>query len=230
MGQLAVNFSVIIPVACGENSWRDLIADLDFLAPEDEILIVGPDMAPSDFAIYQDHFNIKWINAELGRARQLNTGAMLSQNNFLWFIHCDSRISKKSFEALKKHCWIHPEYLYYFDLKFSSDGPRFMFVNEWGVYIRSRILKMPFGDQAFCLTKENFNRIGTFDEQCLYGEDHLFVWNARIKKISVVSVKESIFTSARRYQKMGWGKTTLNHLWKTFAQAYPKFLELIRLH
>lgn len=228
MSQDEINFSVIIPVANGENAWRDLLTDLEFLAPEDEILIVSPDSAPRDFSIYQNLFNIKWINTELGRARQLNMGARLSQNNFLWFVHCDSRISKESFELLKKNLINNPKNLYYFDLKFSNDGPPFMIINEWGVYIRSRLLKMPFGDQAFSLMKESFQRIGPFDERCLYGEDHLFVWNARIKKISVVSVKSSIVTSARRYQKKGWGKTTLNHLWKTFYQAFPKFLELVR--
>lgn len=228
MSQDEINFSVIIPVASGENAWRILLTDLEFLTPKDEIIIVGPDLAPNDFSIFQNHFNIKWIKTEQGRARQLNTGARLSQNDYLWFIHCDSRISKKSFESLKKNFLINPRNLYYFDLKFSSDGPFLMIVNEWGVYIRSRLLKMPFGDQAFSLMKENFQRIGPFDEQCSYGEDHLFVWNARIKKIPVVSIKASVITSARRYQKKGWGKTTLDHLWKTFYQAFPKFLELIR--
>jgi hypothetical protein len=221
-----VSISIIIPVAVGDLSFKSLIEDLSFLDTSDEIIIVSPENISNVLA--SSNKKIEWINSEAGRGIQLNTGAKFAKNEFLWFLHCDSRVKKTAYEKLKKCISKDPLHLYYFDLNFLSDGPSLMILNELGVFVRSRFLKMPFGDQGFCIRKDLFFKLGTFDEKCLYGEDHLFAWQSRINGIPLQSVKESISTSARKYKLHGWGKVTIIHLIKTYQQAIPQFIRLLK--
>lgn len=222
-----MNLSVIIPVAPNDDDWKILLSDLQFLSEEDECIFVSPHNIKDELSKYKFRFKITWIYSDLGRARQLNTGARDAKNDFFWFVHCDSRISLESLSALKNEIKIKPNKLYFFDLKFISDGPLLMVLNELGVFIRAKILKIPFGDQAFCMNKEIFFKLGQFDENAVYGEDHLLIWKAHQKKVAISSIGKSIYTSSRRYKKYGWLFTTTDHLWKTFKQGFPQFLILV---
>jgi rSAM/selenodomain-associated transferase 1 len=87
-------------------------------------------------------------------------------------------------------------------------------------------LRLPFGDQGFCLSNEQFCRLGGFNESLQYGEDHDLIWRAHRAGISVKRVPAPIATSARKYRREGWLRTTGLHLWRTINQAAPQFLRL----
>ena len=220
-----MNLSVIIPIAPNDESWRRLLPDLFFLSEQDEIIMVSPNSRPANLGEFNLKANIFWVNSDVGRAVQLNMGAKNSKNEFLWFIHSDSKINHKSYEELVKKLSSKSNALYYFDLKFSNDGPRLMFLNQLGVFIRSRLFSIPFGDQAFCIRRDLFNSLKGFDESCTFGEDHLFVWQARFNDIQIISVGEPIHTSSRKYLENGWFKTTTDHLLKTYQQALPRMIK-----
>lgn len=223
-----MDLSVIIPIAPNDESWRSLLPDLFFLTEKDEIIMVSPNSRPVNLGDFNLKANIFWINSDLGRAIQLNIGAKKARNEFLWFLHSDSKINQKSYEILIRRIDSKLDALYYFDLKFLNDGSKLMFLNQVGTFIRSRLFSIPFGDQAFCIRRDLFNLLKGFDESCSYGEDHLFVWKARINNIQIISVGESIYTSARKYKKNGWLTTTIDHLLKTYEQAFPQMIKLIR--
>lgn len=227
-----MHFSVIIPVASEDDGWSKLLPDLIFLKKEDECIFVSPNDFSADLLALAKKTNLKcnvrWIYSEQGRAKQQNIGAKNAKKSFLWFVHCDSRINVEAFDNLKKKLAINANHLYYFNLKFLSDGPRLMLLNEFGVFIRSNLFKIPFGDQAFCLRSETFFRLYGFDENANYGEDHLLIWKAHQRHIPVKSVGISIYTSARRYDSYGWSHTTGKHLLMTFKQAVPQFKILLK--
>ncbi|HEY9844874.1 MAG TPA: hypothetical protein V6D03_01635, partial [Candidatus Caenarcaniphilales bacterium] len=183
--RLLGNLAVIIPVAPGDIAWTRLVDDLKRLPMEAEILFVGPEL-PSTvirhlFEELASSQNVSWIQVPKGRGRQLNAGAKATQKPYLWFLHADSRLREPALYALERSLKHKPDALHYFDLEFLDDGPRLTLINEIGVWFRSHVLGLPFGDQGFCLARQLFQGLGGFCEDTSYGEDHLLVWQARIQ-------------------------------------------------
>ena len=229
--------SIIIPVGPGDESWRELLADLGPVGAE--VILVAPEpsihqMTPGGRS-YSDDFekssygvaaDVWWIEAPPGRARQMNAGVARARGRFVWFLHADSRVSEEAIRQFAGSLQRQPRALHYFDLSFQQDGPRLMPVNAAGVWIRSHVLGMPFGDQGLCLPRDLFESLGGFDEQANYGEDHLLVWRARRAGVPVRCCGGVIRTSARKYQRHGWGRTTAWHVWLTVRQAVPQYAGL----
>lgn len=224
--------SVVVPVAPWDSEWKTLLPDLAPLAREDEILVVGTQPEPADFQVCVTGCRlaarVRWLVASQGRARQMNHGASAAAGHWLWFLHADSRMQPDAIGALDGALTHHPDALHYFTLRFLEDGPAGMMLNELGVRFRSRVLRMPFGDQGFCLRRDLFASLGGYEVTAPYGEDHLLVWAARRRGIAVRGVPSAIQTSARKYQAGGWFRTTARHLRLTFAQAVPQFCLLLR--
>lgn len=224
--------SVIIPLAPGENAWRQLISDLDLLGTRAELLFVVTKENRNELEHELKQVSltpaVRAILSPPGRAAQLNVGATAAEGEFLLFLHADSRVSASAWDALLSSLAHYPDRLHYFNLRFQTDGPRWMPLNAWGVWIRSHWFKLPFGDQGLCLRAEHFQQIGPFDESLPYGEDHVFVWMARIHGLRLRCTSESIETSARKYRERGWLRTTLRHLWLTIRQAVPYWWRLVR--
>ncbi len=224
------NLTVVVPIGEGDESWRTLLGDLKGLPVAVQILLVGTSPQPDDLDDCLQRLELncttQWLCAPRGRARQMNHGACQAAHEFLWFLHADSRLTSQSLAALAEALEQNPEALYHFDLKFLTDGPRWASLNARGANLRSRIGGLPFGDQGLCLHRDVFGRLGGFDEQVSYGEDHLLVWKARALRVPLRRVSASIQTSARKYAQHGWARITLLHLWLTAKQALPQALRL----
>ena len=224
--------TVIIPVASGDEAWPALLGDLSVLSHQDEIIFVST-MAISKQVQSSPAFaalpcSCQFVDSAQGRAKQLNAGAGRASHANLWFLHCDSRVPEPSMKALLVALHDARESLHFFDLKFQDDGPSLVHLNGVGVWIRSRMLRLPFGDQGLCTSRAIFDALGGFDESTPYGEDHLFVWRAHQAGIRVRAVGAWLYTSARKYRTFGWRHTTARHLWLTTKQALPEFARLLR--
>jgi hypothetical protein len=219
---MLLKLSVVVPVAPGEDAWTRLLPDFASLPKGGEILFVGPERPDGLPA------SVNWIDAPLGRARQMNLAARAATGEFLWFLHADSRIPVGGVRRLAASLEEAPDALHYFDLAYGHGSPRLMSVNEVGVWLRSRVLKLPFGDQGLCLRKDLWTRLGGFPEDQPYGEDHLLVWRALRQGVTVKPVGARLVTSARKYQKQGWLKTTLRHQYLTYKQALPELVALVK--
>jgi len=224
--------SIVIPVGPEDVAWQSLVSDLADVDMDAELLLISARREPSDFdqlhAAGGAFRGIRWIATTAGRAHQMNTGAQLSTRPFFWFLHADSRVSIDAFEALERSLATHPHALHFFDLVFQDDGPSLVRLNALGVRVRSRYLGLPFGDQGLCTSRDTFQRLGGFDEQVEYGEDHLFVWAAHRHRVPLHRVGAFITTSARKYRAKGWLATTVLHGWRTWRQAIPEFCRLLR--
>jgi rSAM/selenodomain-associated transferase 2 len=209
--------SVIIPVGPGEVAWRDLLADLISLRESDEIVLVAA--RKEDVTAANELATVRWVVDRPGRARQLNTGVRHSLNPWLWFLHADTRLGPRAIAAAQRQAQTDASVLGYFELAFLDDGPRLMAINALGVWLRCRLFGLPFGDQAFLLSRSLFERIGPYDETLARGEDHALVWAAHRAGVPVRSLGARVRTSARRYAEHGWAHTTLLHLCLTYKQA-----------
>ncbi len=217
--------SVIIPLAHDETHWQALIPLLKTLPKDSEIILATNQTAEINIA---DFKGVKIIKGPSGRAHQMNAGARAAKNNWLWFLHADSRFEANAIEKLSAISQANKKALYYHTLKFLDDGPTAMTWNEWAVRWRSDYLKMPFGDQGFFIRKDLFEKLGTYREDVRYGEDHVFVWKVRQDGYPVLGTDTTLFTSARKYGNGGWASVTFIHVWHTIKQGVPERFKLLK--
>lgn len=217
--------SVIVPLAPMEDKWKELIPQLDGLPKGSEIILVVGIGENIDVSNYK---NVRFIEGRTGRAGRMNSGVDHAKNDCLWFLHADSRLSRDAIAKLVSAFNQETKALYYFDLKFLDDGPKLVKLNEWLVRWRSNVLKIPFGDQAFAISKELFLELGGYRDDATYGEDYLLTWKMKQEGYPICPIGEPIYTSARKYKKGGWGKVTLLHVALTFKQGWPEFWLWIR--
>jgi GT2 family glycosyltransferase len=189
------DLTVIIPLSPIENQQSVLLADLKALSD----------------------WGMEVIQCSKGsRACSLNKGAAQARGQWLWFVHADSRISERQLRALQRSLEQQPDAVHYFDLAFQA-APRYrrlVCINAWGANLRSKLFKAPFGDQAFCMHRDIFRRLGGFNENVSYGEDLLLVRRARRNKVPLIPVHSPILTSPRKYIANGWLRLTLLYQWR----------------
>ena len=231
----ARKIAVVVPIGTYDDSYRYLLEDLEAASFRGEVILVfskkallEPSKALKDLYSRETSLAIRVVLQSGSRAEKMNAGSLYAKQPFLWFLHADTRLSPRAVTALCEQLETYPERLHYFALRFKEEGLKFMRINEFGVMLRSRFLGMPFGDQGFCLSKEGFSRASCYPLGAPYGEDHLFVWRWRQLGHKIHPVPCAIFTSPRKYRDGGWGKTTLDHLYKTYVQAAPEALTLGR--
>lgn len=216
-----VSISVIIPVKDNDLEWQKLIQDLNHQNIK-EIILVGntPINIPKNHKL--KHFKIHNSN----RAKNLNYGALKAQEEFLWFLHADSRLDHNTLNYLITALEKAPHSLHYCNLDFGNSFLP-MKLNMIGVWLRCKILNIPFGDQGFCINRNLFQKLNFFPETANYGEDHLFIWKLKQEKINITSIKAKLYTSPRKYQKQGWLYTTLQHQYLWLKQAIPEYIKYL---
>jgi GT2 family glycosyltransferase len=207
------DLAVVIPVGPNDRSWRDLLPLLAGLPANAEVLLC---MVDDDAQPGPDDPRVRVLRGAAGRAAQQNRGAAASARPWLWFLHADSRFDHAALSAIERL----PDRpaLAWFDLRF-HDGGMAMALNTVGVWLRSRWLRMPFGDQGLLLPRAAFTALGGFDPSLDGGEDHALVWAARRAGLPLRPLRAALSTSARKYRERGWWRTTARHLRLTWAQA-----------
>ena len=234
------SLSIIIPIGPGDRSWHPLLEDLKTIS-RNKLIPFQWDIILCYCKEYENTFlkeletfkkeetlAIKPVASNRGRSTQQNKGAENAEGDFLWFLHADSKLEASSLIKLYQSIQDDPSALHYFNLAFLTDGPFLIFLNEWGARLRSEVFKMPFGDQGFCIKKEIFWSLGGFlvGGEKKGGEDHLFVWEVRKKGFSLRNTGGLLVTSARKYRKNGWLKTTAYHIYLTYKVAFRKYFGL----
>ena len=225
--------SVIVPIGLKDESWKSLIPDLLQLSSRDELVfsIVEDIAADLRQSVKWHHLScsVKIVQCIKGRARQMNQAAKTCRNSFYWFLHCDSRLEPGTVALIKQT--IAKEWpmqaIWYCDLKFARPRTSLMRLTELGVWVRSHILRLPFGDQGFVMGRVTFECLEGYSELAEFGEDHLMIWKAHEERIAVLPLKCSVLTSARKYQTQGWCSVTFRHLKLTVTQAVPELLKIL---
>lgn len=174
-------------------------------------------------ALHDNSFHFMVLHGPAGRARQINLALGQAAAQYVWILHCDSRMDQKDLQLFLQKL-TNPDRsfaaatLYYFNLKF-YDGPLFTWFNGFFANVRSKLCKLPFGDQGFFASRKFFHQAGLFNEAVSSGEDHAFVWQVKKRGDKIAPLNLSVSTSARKYQNLGWLRTTANHLYLTVKQA-----------
>lgn len=207
-------FSIIIPVSKNERDFS-LIKNIKSRFYDYEIILCIDDqnnLSEETLSEINNNANkiIKIDNSTRGKS--LNAGALRAENDYLWFLHIDSKIDNIAADDLDK---LKDNQLGYFKLSFDSKINQ---INASGANFRSKNFDLPFGDQSFLIKKNLFNLIGRFDETLKEGEDHKFVWDAKSLGVEIKEISKHIVSSARKYENKSFWQT-IKTLFKTAIQA-----------
>ncbi|ACN13155.1 glycosyl transferase, group 2 family protein [Desulforapulum autotrophicum HRM2] len=143
---------------------------------------------------------IKKITASRGRALQQNAGAAMARGDVLLFLHADTRLPR-DFHGLIVETLAQGFSGGAFDLHIDSSHPLIKLISKIASF-RSRITKIPYGDQAIFLKKELFNRIHGFDEIPLM-EDIALMQKIKKSGEPFKILPQKVSTSARRWINQG---------------------------
>ena len=205
-----VKFSIIVPVFHEGERISDLIEYLNRLDSDKNLEIIVVDGAhEKDTLRAIDGNHVIKISSEKGRAKQMNAGASVAKGQILIFLHADTELPLL---ALKKIDSIMERKEYVggaFDLGIKSDKFIFKVIGTLSS-LRSRLNRIPFGDQAVFIRNEYFNRIGGYKEIPLMEDVELM---RRIKKSrnKIWIFYERAMTSPRRWEKEGVMYCTLRN-------------------
>ena len=210
---LGQRLTVIIPLGPDETAADGLLAQLHALPAGSEVVLVGAGAPPPMPVGWPHALPCHRLASPAGRARQMNAGAAQAAGDWLWFLHADTRLTLPALPALAHFLAAGRPALGWFWLRFAADGPALTRLNGWGANIRSAVFGLPFGDQGLVLPTACFAAVGGYDETVAAGEDHHLVWALRRAGVGHRPVGAAIVTSARKYARLGWAKTTWRH-WK----------------
>lgn len=227
--------SVIIPV------WQEMetiCGALDYIEQigrnsSYEVVVVDGDRQGSTIATIQS--NPKWsdnssiqclISSKKGRANQMNYGAERAIAPVLLFLHADTKLPSNAFQKIITVFRRSPHITAgAFDL--SIDSPRWIFrvigkVSSW----RSRLTRIPYGDQGIFIRRETFEAVGGFANVPLM-EDVILMRSLKKRHMKIVFIGEPVVTSARRWEREGIIQCTLRNwclIILYYLGAAPNFL------
>lgn len=223
-----MSVSVIVPVGPDEPELPVLLGQLHMLPAGWQVIIALCPESEHLAPLAEQSASAEMIIAPRGRAQQMNAAVELATGEYLWFLHVDSVLTPEGVAALLEALQSKPQELLYYRLRFSRDGSGPTWLNAFSANLRSRWLGVPFGDQAFCLPRVTFLKVGGYREDLPYGEDHVLVWHLRLVGVPLQMLPASLETSARKYRAKGWVKLTLLYQWYWLRQAAPYACRLLR--
>jgi rSAM/selenodomain-associated transferase 2/rSAM/selenodomain-associated transferase 1 len=145
------------------------------------------------------------LTSPRGRSVQQNRGGEAAQGRVLLFLHADTLLPSDYVGAVFETLLSRNVVLGAFRFKTDLEKPAARVI-EWLVNLRSRHLRLPYGDQGLFLRKEVFERTGGFPEVPI-AEDLYFVKHLR-RQGRLGLAGACITTSGRRWRKTGFLRTT----------------------
>lgn len=204
-----VALSIIIPVlneaAAIPSTLQPLLLAPE-LATEIEVIVVDGGSQDNTVELAQALGARVLVSPRTGRAYQMNFGAAIAQGESLLFLHGDTQLPPDYLDHVQ--FWLaQPQVIAgAFSLKIAAPGWAYRLL-EVLIAGRSRLLSLPYGDQAIFIKTEQFRALGGFQPLPIM-EDFELV--QRLKRQGKIAIAISpVLTSNRRWQKLGILRTTL---------------------
>lgn len=207
--------SIIIPVFDESQIINATLAHLAELTFVDSFEIIVVDGHPSGSTISViTRSSVTKIIADKGRGSQMNAGAAAAAGNVLLFLHADTRLNHDALDQIMLAFKYHDMVGGAFDLEIASSQKIFRLI-ERAASVRSRLTRMPYGDQAIFLKKRFFDQIGGFKDIPVMEDVELM---QRVKKTGkkIKFIPRKVRTAARRWEKEGVLYCTLRN-WMLIA-------------
>ncbi len=141
-----------------------------------------------------------------GRGCQQNQGARLAQGDILLFLHADTQLPPDFGQAVI-NCLAEDTIIAgAFSLKIDGPGIGLRLIAGLA-NLRSRLLQLPYGDQAIFIRRPDFFRYGPFAEVPIM-EDYILI-RQLTRCGTIKTLSQEVTTSGRRWQRLGLIRTTV---------------------
>ncbi|SDU28902.1 TIGR04283 family arsenosugar biosynthesis glycosyltransferase [Desulfobacula phenolica] len=199
---MKTDISIIIPVLNeqeGINQAIEKIYQQDFSGTLEVIVVDGGKNGSTICCVKNK--DVITVVSPLGRGCQMNSGARMASGNILLFLHCDTSLPEGGLNAVQTVMENLSVKAGAFDLSIAGRGFFYRMV-EKTASLRSRITRIPYGDQAVFIRKNYFFDIGQYREIPIMEDVDLMV---RIKqdkgRLKFINTRTS--TSSRRWEQEG---------------------------
>jgi rSAM/selenodomain-associated transferase 2 len=198
----APTISIIIPVLREAHQLDSLIDHLNRIADGLPVEIIVVDGSPGGESIKAiSRKGVTLLTAPAGRARQMNAGAAAARGDFLLFLHADTRLPSGALRLIAEAFSDNRPVAGAFDLQYGSTRPSIRFVARVAC-IRSRLTRIPYGDQAQFFRRDHFELLGGFSDIPLM-EDVEIMRRIKDRGERIFILPEPVISSARRQEKEG---------------------------
>ncbi|NHC37022.1 TIGR04283 family arsenosugar biosynthesis glycosyltransferase [Scytonema millei] len=198
--------SIIIPAVNEARAIEKTLASTQTGTNVEVIVVDGG--SQDDTVAIASAWGAKVLSVPQGRAKQMNLGATAATGEILLFLHADTLLPF-GFDAMVRAAIAQPHAIAgAFRLQIDSPLSSLRLI-EWGVNWRSRLLKMPYGDQAIFIRSSVFHQLGKFPELPMMEDFELM--RRLQRKGRIVILPTPVLTSPRRWLKQGVCQTTLKN-------------------
>ena len=150
---------------------------------------------------------VRWVSAPRGRGVQMNAGARLARGDFFVFLHIDTILITDHLAALRQAVLDPRVGAGAFELRLTPPTPFLRFI-AWGANWRSRLFRLPYGDQAIFVRRDLFLALGGF-AHCHPEDLDLVLRLRRLTRVRLLTPPVS--SSGRRWLKHGSLRTSGYH-------------------
>jgi rSAM/selenodomain-associated transferase 2 len=207
---MGVTYSIIIPVLHENRAIREAIGRVRSLSggADAEIIVSDGDPAGGTLRVILDGA-VRKLLSEPGRGRQLNRGAGAASGEILIFLHADTKLRPDALSRIGEVLRDRTLAGGAFDLAIDSPRPVFRLI-ERVASIRTRLTRIPYGDQAIFLRRSWYRSLGGFRDLPIMEDVDLM---RRLKRsgVRIAILRERVVTSARRWEQEGILYTTLRN-------------------
>jgi rSAM/selenodomain-associated transferase 2 len=152
---------------------------------------------------------VKKIISERGRCTQMNAGAHAARGEIILFLHVDTQLPADAFEkidrAMKDDRFVGGA----FDLGIADELFAFRII-ERCASLRSRLTRVPYGDQAIFFRRDYFHSLGSYRELPVM-EDVDLMRRVKRKGGRICFIRKKVKTSSRRWRQEGVVACTLRN-------------------
>jgi rSAM/selenodomain-associated transferase 2 len=195
------------------------------LAVADELVVSDGGSADGTVEVAR-RLGARVVSGPAGRGGQLNRGAAATSAEILLFLHADTTLPGGAIEAIRQAVAGRPAARGEttagaalggaFLVRFDAEGP-LLRLGAWLINLRTRLTRLPLGDQAHFVTREAFEQLGGYQDWPIL-EDLDFAWRLRRRgRLAILGLR--VTTGARRFLELGVLRTVATNwlIWSLFV-------------
>lgn len=200
---VAPRISIIIPVYRETGTIIKTISSLVETAARHrpQIIVVDGEPDAGTIACISDVPFITTMVSPSGRARQMNAGASRATGDILLFLHADTTLPAHALQSVIAVCQNDAIVGGAFDLSINAKQAAYRII-EKAASLRSRITRIPYGDQAIFIKREYFQNLGGFTPIPIM-EDVDLMYRIKKRGARIAILDSAVQTSPRRWRRDG---------------------------
>lgn len=214
---VAPDISVIVPVLHEGESIVHTLEQVAAVAASTTYEVIVVDGDPQGSTLQHLPQGVLGLVSKAGRGHQMNAGAERAQGRILLFLHADTRLPARALQKIVYTIEKTKAVAGAFD--FSIDSSRWILA--WisrGASLRSRLTRLPYGDQAIFMTRAVFHALGGYADFPIL-EDVDLMRRLKRQRLPIAFICDRVSISARRWEKEGILFCTLRN-WMLLSLYY----------